>query len=126
MLFSKTRSLVGLDIGTTSVKAVEVVERGGEVHARHAAVGHGAQQQLAEEHALGLEVFRVFRAAGDLGDEIGRRVVAADEAGLFGHPQFPPRARGPAEGRIQRVDYFAVPKFTFGTSRAASGASKNG
>jgi type IV pilus assembly protein PilM len=31
MLFSKTRSLVGLDIGTTSVKAVEVVERGGEV-----------------------------------------------------------------------------------------------
>lgn len=31
MLFSKTRSLVGLDIGTTSVKAVEYVERGGEV-----------------------------------------------------------------------------------------------
>ena len=49
------------------------------VDADHARVRHRAEQQLAEEHAVGAEIFGVARLARDLGDEIGRRVVLADQ-----------------------------------------------
>ena len=44
-----------------------------------AAVRERTQEQLAEEHAVGAVVFGVLRLAGDLGDEIGRRIVLADK-----------------------------------------------
>ena len=45
----------------------------------HARMRHGAQQQLAEEHAVGAKVFRIFRLAGYFGIEVGRRIVLADQ-----------------------------------------------
>jgi len=45
----------------------------------HAAVRHRAEQQLAEQHAVGAIVLGVLRAAGHLGDQIGRRVVLTQQ-----------------------------------------------
>jgi hypothetical protein len=46
-------------------------------------VRDGTQQQLAEEHAVDAEVFGIFGFSGDLGDEIGGRVVLTDQ--FVGH-----------------------------------------
>ena len=46
---------------------------------RTRACGIGLKQQLAKQHAVGAKILRVFRAPGDLGHEIGRRVVRADQ-----------------------------------------------
>ena len=56
------------------------------VDAAHTGVRHRAEKQLAEQHALGAEVFGVEGAAGDLGHEIRRRVVRADESFRHGDP----------------------------------------
>jgi hypothetical protein len=37
----------------------------------YARVRHGAEQQLAEQHAIGAKVFGILRLAGDLGIEVG-------------------------------------------------------
>jgi hypothetical protein len=39
---------------------------------------HLAEQELGEQHSLGSIVFGVLRLAGDLGDDVGRRVVVPD------------------------------------------------
>ena len=54
-------------------------ERGARVDAAHARVRHRAEEELGEQHAVGAEVFGVARPAGDLRDEVRRRVVLADE-----------------------------------------------
>ena len=54
-------------------------ERSARVDAADARVRHRAEEQLREQHALDAIVLRVLRAAGHLGDEVGRRVVLADE-----------------------------------------------
>ena len=54
-------------------------ERGARVDAADARVRHRAEEQLREQHALDAIVLRILRAAGHLGDEVGRRVVLADE-----------------------------------------------
>ena len=54
-------------------------QRGARVDADHARVRHRAEQQLGEQHPVGAIVLGVLRAAGDLRDQIGRRVVLADE-----------------------------------------------
>jgi len=45
----------------------------------HARVRHRAEQQLAEQHAVGTKIFRVLGAPGDLRDEVGRLIVLADQ-----------------------------------------------
>ena len=54
-------------------------QRRARVDARHARVRHRAEQQLREQHAVGAVVLGVLRLAGDLRDEVGRRVVLADQ-----------------------------------------------
>ena len=54
-------------------------QRRAGVDPSHAAVRHRAQEQLAERHPVNAVVFRVFRATGHLGDQVGRRVIAADQ-----------------------------------------------
>jgi hypothetical protein len=71
----------------------------GRVDAPDARVGHRAEQQLAEEHAVRAEVFRVAGPAGDLGEEIRRRVVPADQF-LVSH--VPPSSRHGMPGRTRR------------------------
>ena len=44
-----------------------------------ARVRHRAQEELAEQHALGAIVLGVLRPAGDLREEIRRRVIASDK-----------------------------------------------
>ena len=44
-----------------------------------ARVRHRAEQQLAEQHAVGAIVLGVLRLARHLRDQIGRRVVLADQ-----------------------------------------------
>ena len=77
---------------------------------RTRACGARAQQQLAEQHALGAEVLGVAGAAGDLGDDVGRDVVAADES--LCHDNLPVKSlsrRSPkCVGRIIRVTSAAV------------------
>ena len=49
----------------------------------HASVRHRTQQQLAEQHAFGAEVFGILRLAGHFRVEIRRGVVLADELVLL-------------------------------------------
>ena len=60
------------------------------VDAPHARVRHRAEQQLAEQHAVGAKVLGVLRAAGDLGDEV-RRACSSGRR-VFGQPSAAPRA----------------------------------
>ena len=92
-------------------------QRGPRVDPAHAAVRHGAQQQLAEEHAVGAEVFRVLGAAGHLGDQVGRRVVAADELGI-GHGHSLTRAG--RSGRFETGDGVGSPTRRWRKPRRAS------
>ncbi len=55
------------------------LEGGRGVDAADAGVRDRARQRLAERHAVGTEVFRIFGAAGDLGDHIDRSEVLANE-----------------------------------------------
>ncbi len=45
----------------------------------HPGVGHGAEQQPAKQHAFGAKVLCIFCLAGDLGIDIGSRIVLADQ-----------------------------------------------
>ena len=54
-------------------------QRFAHIDVLHARVRHRAEQQLAEQHALRAEVLRVLRLAGHLREQIGRRVVLADQ-----------------------------------------------
>ena len=54
-------------------------QRGACVDVANACVRHRAEQQLAEQHPVRAVVLGIFRAAGDFGDKIWRRVVLADE-----------------------------------------------
>ena len=58
-------------------------QRRARVDAAHAAVGHGGEQQLGEEHALRAEVLGVPGPAGDLGSQIRGRDVSSNS--LLGH-----------------------------------------
>ena len=51
----------------------------GHVDGADVAVRDRAEEQLAEEHALGAIVFGVFGAARDFGDQIGRLIILADQ-----------------------------------------------
>ena len=53
-------------------------QRRARVEPRDARVGHRAREELAEQHAVDPEIFRVFRPPCDLRDEIRCRVVFAD------------------------------------------------
>ena len=68
-------------------------QRRAGVDAAHARVRHRAEEQLAEQHAVGAEVLGVLRAAGDLGDVVGRHVVGADQL-LVSHYVVPPHVLG--------------------------------
>jgi hypothetical protein len=68
----------------------QVVDGEDRLHARHGhrgscvdphdlGVRHRAQEQLREQHPLDPVVFRVFGFAGDLGQQVGGRIVLADE-----------------------------------------------
>ena len=48
-----------------------------------------ADEQLREQHAFDAVVLGVLRLAGDLRDEIGRRVVLADQLGVVSHSRVP-------------------------------------
>jgi hypothetical protein len=53
-------------------------ERFARVEPRHLGVRHRARQDLGEQHAFDAVVLGVLGGAGDLGDEVGGRVVLAD------------------------------------------------
>ena len=59
-------------------------ERVACVDRKHAAVRPRAEQQLAEEHALGAEVLRVTGPASHLRNQV-RRAVVPSEQGIVGH-----------------------------------------
>ena len=54
-------------------------QRRARVELLDARVRHRAEQQLGEQHAFDAVVLGVLRLARDLGDEVGRRVVLADQ-----------------------------------------------
>ena len=58
-------------------------QRRARVDAADAAVGHGGEQQLGEEHALRAEILGVPGPAGDLGSQIRGRDVSSNS--LLGH-----------------------------------------
>ena len=53
-------------------------ERAARVHAAHAGVRHGAEEELGEHHALRPEVLRVLRSSRDFRAQIRRRNVLSD------------------------------------------------
>ena len=59
-------------------------QRRAGVYSLYAGVREGAQQQLCEQHPVDAVVFGVFRPSGDLGDEVGRRVVPTGQC-VIGH-----------------------------------------
>ena len=54
-------------------------ERRVRIDALYPRMRHGAEQQLAEQHAFGAKVFGILRLARDLRIQIRRRVVLADQ-----------------------------------------------
>ena len=74
-----------LSAGAGSSSAVRIALTPGIASAARASMlanarmRHGAQHQLAEQHAVGAIVLGVFRLARDLREEVGRRVVLADQ-----------------------------------------------
>ena len=74
-------------------------ERGRSVNLPDPRMRHRTQKDLREQHPFGPVVLRVLRAAGDLGHQVGRRVVHTDEflvhCSTGASPQTPARsARG--------------------------------
>ena len=70
-------------------------ERRAGIDAPDARVRHRAEEQLAEQHAIGAEVLRVLGSARHFRDQIRRRVVAADEL-LLSHVALPYVFRAPS------------------------------
>src|SRR4029079_9541821 len=69
-------------------------ESGARVDPPHARMGHGAEEQLAEEHAVRAEVFRILCPPGYFGEQIRRRVVLANES-VVSHRSPSPDVKGP-------------------------------
>ncbi len=63
----------------------------GHIDAAHERVRHRTGQQAAEHHAIGAEVLRILRLAGDFGHDIGWREILAQQ--LVGHVDETPAAR---------------------------------
>ncbi len=59
-------------------------QRGGQVHALDAGMGHGAAQEAREDHPVDVYVLGVTRLARHLADDVRRREVAADVVGHAG------------------------------------------
>jgi hypothetical protein len=69
------RHIVG---GENAEHALDLQRRRG-VDAPDPRVRDRARQRLGEHHAVGAEVLRIFRAAGDLGDDVAWNEILADE-----------------------------------------------
>ena len=73
------------------------------VDAQDPRVRQGAEEQLAEQHALGAVVFGILRGAGDLRSQVGGRIVLADQLVLSARIQPRPRLRRFSAPRIIAV-----------------------